>query len=140
MSLCLSAALLFAVNTAAQTGKLDSQTTSGQQELSRVSQVRALTAEQAAKARPVRLRGVVTVLSGWKSSFFLQDANLGISVDRTSDSPELHSGDEVEVQGVSGPGLFAPIVVANHVTVLGKGDTAGRTCAHIRRAGRRQRR
>src|ERR1039457_5445191 len=35
-------------------------------ELTTVRQIRALTPDQAAKARPVRLRGVVTVLSGWK--------------------------------------------------------------------------
>jgi len=90
-------------------------------ELTTISSVRALKPDQANSARPVRLRGVVTVLSGWKSSFFFHDGTSGISVDRTNDSPELESGELVEIRGVTGPGLFAPIVIANNVTVLGKG-------------------
>jgi len=87
--------------------------------LTTVRDVRALNPDQAGQARPVRLRGVVTVLSGWKSSFFFQDATAGISVDRTSDSPELQSGQSVEIQGVTAPGMFAPIINAESLTVLG---------------------
>ena len=61
-------------------------------ELTTISSVRALKPDQANSARLVRLRGVVTVLSGWKSSFFFHDGTSGISVDRTNDSPELESG------------------------------------------------
>ncbi|HTF67302.1 MAG TPA: PAS domain S-box protein, partial [Edaphobacter sp.] len=89
--------------------------------LTLVRTVRALTPDEAREARPVRLRGVVTVLSGWKSSFFFQDGSSGISVDRTNDSPELQSGEEVEIRGVSGAGKFAPIVIAESVRVLGQG-------------------
>ncbi len=85
-----------------------------------IQQIRAFTPEQAA-AHPVLLRGVVTVLSGWKNSFFLQDATSGISVDRLDEAPALQPGDEIEVRGITGPGLFAPIVIAQHVTVLGTG-------------------
>jgi Resolvase, N terminal domain len=49
-----------------------------------VRAIRSLSPVQAAQARPVRIRGVVTVVSGWKSSFFFQDASFGISVDRTN--------------------------------------------------------
>jgi len=90
-------------------------------ELTTVRQIRALTPDQAAKARPVRLRGVVTVLSGWKYSFFFQDATAGISIERASNLPQLQAGQSVEVRGVTGPGQFAPIVTADQVTVLGKG-------------------
>lgn len=109
--------LIFAI--AALSMRLSGQTP---RELTTVRAIRALTPDQARQARPVRLRGVVTVLSGWKSSFFFQDATQGISVDRTNDSPQLLPGQSVEIQGVTGPGLFAPIVVANNVTVLGKGQ------------------
>jgi diguanylate cyclase (GGDEF)-like protein len=90
-------------------------------ELTTVRSVRALTPEQARQARPVRLRGVVTVLSGWKSSFFFQDATAGISVNRSNDSPAVQSGQQVEIRGVTGPGSFAPLIVAESVTLLGKG-------------------
>ena len=108
-----------------------------QRELTTVRDIRALTPDQAGQARPVRLRGVVTVLSGWKSSFFFQDATQGISVDRASElpqakpgsgpatgmeaEPQVEPGQSVEIRGVTGPGLFAPIVVARSVTVLGPG-------------------
>jgi len=90
-------------------------------ELTEARAVRALTSDQARQARPVRLRGVVTVLSGWKSSFFFQDATAGISVDRSSDAPKVEAGQLVEIEGTTAPGLFAPLVNATRVTVLGKG-------------------
>ena len=92
-----------------------------QPELTAVSQVRALLPEQAQRALPVRLRGVVTVVSGWKSSFFFQDSTSGISIDRPDDSAPLEPGQLVEVLGVTGPGKFAPLIKAKTVTVLGKG-------------------
>ncbi len=89
-------------------------------ELTTVRDVRALTPDQARAARPVRLRGVVTVLSGWKASFFFQDETSGISVDRVNPLPPLEAGQVVEVRGVTGPGLFAPTLVAEEVRVIGK--------------------
>jgi PAS domain S-box-containing protein len=86
---------------------------------SHVMDVRRLTPADAARAENVRLRGVVTALAGWKNSFFLQDATGGISVDRT-DNAAVKQGDEVQVEGVTGAGMFAPIVVADRVTVLGR--------------------
>ncbi len=87
--------------------------------LSHVKDVRQMSSADAARGAQVRIKGSVTALSGWKNSFFLQDASGGISVDRT-DEADVHAGDEVEVTGVSGPGLFAPVILANHVQVLGQ--------------------
>jgi PAS domain S-box-containing protein len=89
------------------------------QVLTTVRQVRSLSSEQAKQAQPVHVRGLVMVLSGWKNSFFLQDASGGISVDRQDASPELHSGDEVEITGQSAPGLFAPVIISTEIHVLG---------------------
>jgi len=86
--------------------------------LTTVRQIRALTPDQAREARPVRLNGVVTAFSGWRNSFFIQDATGGISVDRT-DHADVHLGDRVELIGVSSPGMFAPMAVASSVRVLG---------------------
>ena len=88
-------------------------------ELTEIRQIRTLSAEQASTDRPVRLRGVVTAVSGWKTSFFLQDITSGISVDRFDGGPEVQAGQLVEILGVTSPGMFAPIVKANSVTVLG---------------------
>ena len=84
-------------------------------------QVRALPPEQAKRGLAVRVRGQVLVLSGWKNSFFFSDGRVGISVDRNDILPELHSGDEVEVVGKTSAGLFAPLIVADQVRVLGAG-------------------
>jgi diguanylate cyclase (GGDEF)-like protein len=90
--------------------------------LTSVRDIRALSPEQARQARPVLLRGVVTVFSGFKSSFFFQDATAGISVARTNDSPKVRPGQLVEIRGFTGPGMFAPVVTAESITVLGKGN------------------
>jgi diguanylate cyclase (GGDEF)-like protein len=86
--------------------------------LTQVTQVRHLSQEQAARSVPVRLKGVVTVLSGWRNSFFVEDSTAGISVDRT-DKADVQVGDQVEVTGTSNAGLFAPLVLASHVRVVG---------------------
>jgi diguanylate cyclase (GGDEF)-like protein len=69
---------------------------------------------------PVELSGVVTGMPGYRNSFFFQDGTAGISVDRT-DQAEVVTGDRVQVTGTSGPGLFAPVVLASQVRVLGRG-------------------
>jgi diguanylate cyclase (GGDEF)-like protein len=90
-------------------------------ELATARSIRTLSADQVSQARPVRLRGVVTVVTDLKSSFFLQDATSGIFVRRTTDSPQLKPGEFVEVGGVTAPGNFAPVVMMSKITVLGKG-------------------
>ena len=95
-------------------GQLRSQTLPA---LTTVGAVRILTPDQARQARPVRLTGIVTVISGWKNSFFVQDSTAGISVDRT-DRADVRVGDLVELRGVSNAGLFAPVILASYVRVV----------------------
>ena len=83
------------------------------------AEIRALSADQARLGHEIQVRGVVTNLSGWKNSFFFQDATAGISVDRLDTSPEVRPGDEVEIDGNSAPGLFAPIILSKRVRVIG---------------------
>ncbi len=116
--LCRFAVVILAFACTAAPTQVSGQTS---RELTSVRAIRSLNPEQAGQALPVRLRGVVTVLSGWKSSFFFQDATSGISVDREDDSPPLRSGQLVEIRGVTGPGKFAPIINSSHVAVLGTG-------------------
>ncbi len=96
-------------------GQLRSQTPPA---LTTVGAIRILTPEQARQARPVRLTGIVTAISGWKNSFFVQDSTAGISVDRT-DNADVKVGDLVEVTGASNAGLFAPTILASYVRVAG---------------------
>jgi len=100
---------------AGMTGRLPGQTLPA---LATVGAVRTLTPDQARQARPVRLTGVVTALSGWKNSFFAEDSTAGISVHRT-DNADVKIGDRVEVTGVSNAGLFAPVILASYVRVVG---------------------
>jgi signal transduction histidine kinase len=92
--------------------------------LAAVGQIQSLSKEEASRRLPVRIRGVVTSLAPSIFRFMsIQDETRGIFV-RTSSSTE--SGAEVgrfcEVIGYTDAGDFAPIVVAERVISLGKGQ------------------
>jgi signal transduction histidine kinase len=89
--------------------------------LSRAGQVRRLGTEQAAKGYPVRIRGIITD-DVPAPDFFVQDSTAGIYVEG-SHSPVFahHLGDLVEIEGVTGPGKFAPVIHEQKFRVLGKG-------------------
>jgi signal transduction histidine kinase len=76
----------------------------------------ALPTDQARRAAPAVLRGVVT--QSTDAGLVVQDHTAGIWVywDRPDD---FAPGDEVEVQGVIDPGLYAPVVKAMAVQKLG---------------------
>jgi diguanylate cyclase (GGDEF)-like protein len=88
--------------------------------LSSVTQVHALAPQEAARHLPVRLRGVVTAFSGWRDYFFFQDSTGGLAINR-EEHTLVHVGDEVELTGVSDPGLFSTSVISKEVRVLGPG-------------------
>jgi two-component system, sensor histidine kinase and response regulator len=71
------------------------------------------------KGIPAKLRGTVTAFSGWKNSFFLQNATGAISVDRLETSP-VKVGDSVEVTGRIKPGLYANVFVSSEILILGR--------------------
>jgi signal transduction histidine kinase len=89
--------------------------------LTHVDQVRRLTPAEAGRGYPVRIRGVITD-DVPAPDFFVQDGAAGIYVEgsRTSVFPHRF-GDRVEVEGITGPGRFAPVVVENKLRVLGRG-------------------
>jgi len=89
------------------------------QPLTSVQQIRGLTPEQAARGLPIHVRGIVTTLSGWKHSFFVKDNTGSISVNRDEPDSKIRSGGLVDIEGIADPGLFAPIIVAKHVTLIG---------------------
>jgi signal transduction histidine kinase len=87
-------------------------------------QVQSLPQEDAKRALPVHLRGVVTSrgpsFDQWLS---IQDDTRGIFVDvRAISNSVPASGDFCEIDGHSAAGDFAPIVVAERFRRLGKGD------------------
>ncbi len=98
--------------------------------LTRIAEVRVLTREQAAQAQAVLVRGVVT----WSSSsetFAIQDDSAGIWVSlNDARSRKLWRGDnlaagqiregmEVEIEGVSDRGGYAPVILPVKLRVLG---------------------
>jgi diguanylate cyclase (GGDEF)-like protein len=88
--------------------------------LATVRQVKTLSPAEAAQHLPVRLRGVVTAFSGWRDYFFFEDATGGIAINREEHTP-LHAGDEVELTGVSDPGLFSTSAISKQIRVIGRG-------------------
>jgi len=93
--------------------------------LTRADQVRRLTPEQAAQGYRVRIRGVITD-DVPAPDFFVQDSYAGIYVEGSKlHSFAHHFGDLVEVEGITGPGKFAPVIREENLRVLGK-DTCPR--------------
>jgi hypothetical protein len=80
--------------------------------------ISALSPEQASKAEPVLLRGVVTRRT--ERGFALQDRTGGIWIGWTSPAEPIDAGDEVEVKGVVDPGFFSPMVKRTSVRKLGR--------------------
>jgi signal transduction histidine kinase/ActR/RegA family two-component response regulator len=90
--------------------------------LTRVGMIHELSAAQAELHYPVLLRAVVTYTDPAGDMLFVQDESGGVYVDIT---PPYHSrlqfGQQVEVQGVTAPGYFAPMVIEPKVRVVGPG-------------------
>ncbi|MBW8865483.1 MAG: hypothetical protein JF609_11305, partial [Verrucomicrobia bacterium] len=84
------------------------------------SQVRSLSVEEAAKALPVILRGVVLADAAGGGSLVIQDGPEAIYVaGQPGQVSKYHRGDLLEVSGVSDPGGFAPIVAIRSCKKIG---------------------
>ena len=90
--------------------------------LTTAKQIQYLSAAEASRKYPVRLRGVVTSTMPWHNSFTVQDATHGIWVDGIGGDRQLRLGEFVEVEGLTDPSQFAPIVVSTRVAALGWGQ------------------
>jgi PAS domain S-box-containing protein len=89
--------------------------------LTSAKQIQYLSREEAKRAYPVKIRGVVISTITWRQSFIIQDATHGIFVRGIPEASPPHLGDFFEVEGVTAPGDFAPTVLATHVVCLGAG-------------------
>lgn len=89
--------------------------------LTSADEIRHLTPEQAALGYPVRIRGVVTVDTP-RPHFFIQNNTGGIYVEgNRALASKRNFGDLIELEGVTGPGRFAPVIQERNTRVLGKG-------------------
>jgi len=88
------------------------------------AEVHRLKREEAQRGYPVKVRGVITSVLPEHKAFTLQDATHGIYIidlsPSRSDPPGV--GQYLEVEGVSDPGQFSPVIDASKVRVLGGGD------------------
>lgn len=88
--------------------------------LTHADQVRQLSPQQAALGYPVRVRGVVTD-DVPAPDFFVQDSTAGVYVEGAKSTNFTHHfGDLIEVEGVTGPGKFAPVILESKSRVLGR--------------------
>lgn len=90
--------------------------------LTHADQIRRLSPEQAALGYPVLVRGVIT-MDAPAPDFFVQDATAGIYVEGNVSPRYPHLLRQlVEIEGVTGPGKFAPVIRERKLRVLGAGE------------------
>lgn len=90
-------------------------------EMLTAAQVRSLTPQQAAQGLPVNFRGVVTYCDEGLNTRFVQDDTAGIYFfNLRSNMPALTAGQMVEIEGVTHPGAYAPIIAPSSIKVLGQ--------------------
>lgn len=88
--------------------------------LTTAAEVLSLPARYAGERRPVHVTGVVTAAEpDWNGQFFVQDATGGVFVENFQ-VPHPMTGDVVEIDGVTAPGAFAPIITAPKWKILGE--------------------
>ncbi|HEV8486816.1 MAG TPA: response regulator [Blastocatellia bacterium] len=96
--------------------------------LTTVDQIHKLSPEEAKRNYPVHLRCVVTYYEPLWHFAFIQDSTAGIFMDlRAEKGLRIEPGQLVEVDGQSGPGDFAPVLIRPRLRVVGKAPmpTAG---------------
>jgi two-component system cell cycle sensor histidine kinase/response regulator CckA len=90
--------------------------------LRRARQILSLSSEVATQRVPVRIEGVVTYCDLDWGVLFVQDATAGIFVDLSGKKPDVQNRQFVKIEGVTGPGHYAPVVVASTVQGLEQGE------------------
>jgi len=87
--------------------------------LTKASDIRNMTNREAVRARRVSLRGVVTFSDKDWHYIFLQDASAGIFVEHVT--VPVETGQEVDLEGATDSGYYAPVAAAHQVRILGPG-------------------
>jgi signal transduction histidine kinase len=94
----------------------------GLRTLRAAADVRALSRREAERGYPVSLDAVVTYVDPRYNHLFVQDASAGVFVHTAFTDLGLRAGDRVRVDGITGPGDLAPIVLEPRVRRLGQGE------------------
>ena len=89
--------------------------------LTHIDEIRRLSTEEASRGYPVRVRGVIT-MDAPAPDFMIQDETAGIYVEGNARLAIPHHLQEtVELEGKTGPGKFAPVIVETALHTLGTG-------------------
>jgi PAS domain S-box-containing protein len=88
--------------------------------LTKVSQIRALSAAEAGHKYPIRLEGVITYVAPEYQVTFFQDDTAGIFLWVGQADSQLAAGSLVWVEGNTAPGDFAPSIENAKIHVLGR--------------------
>ncbi len=88
--------------------------------LTTIREVRDLPSEKARLRYPIHLRAVVTYANRPEGDLFVQDSTAGIFVSQPQATVDFHSGQYVEIDGVSGPGDFASEIDNSKIQILGE--------------------
>ena len=87
--------------------------------LTSLQEVRQLSTAEATNGYPVRIHGIVTYHDpSWWNILFVQDATAGIYVNTGGQRLDLKPGDLVEMEGVTGPGEYAPVVTRPRIRTI----------------------
>jgi len=85
--------------------------------------VHSLTPAEAARHYPVRVGGICVIRFSGSNSLFLNEGKSGIYAKTKDDGPldpAIHSGSVLEIEGVTDPGEFAPIITDSKVRIVGE--------------------
>ncbi|HZR21300.1 MAG TPA: ATP-binding protein [Verrucomicrobiae bacterium] len=89
-----------------------------------IAQIRRLSPQEASRGYPIDITGVITFFDLPSYLHFIQDDTSGIYFDisRVDNLSLLRAGQRIRLQGFSGPGDFAPIIIAQTAQILGGTD------------------
>lgn len=104
--------------------RVDSSPDTGRDTITTVADVKALTSGAARERIPVSIRGVVTDYRSRYRGAVVQDSTGGVFVElqQLKGGETLQRGEYCQIDGVSGPGWFAPVVVADRIRHFGPGQ------------------
>jgi len=105
----LDEALVLGSNDGSKTGQI----------LTSADAVRKLPLDQARLKKPVRLDAIVTYNDPIERIAFIQDQTAGVFVWSNDLNSRLFPGDRIKLEGVTGPGDFAPIIMPAKIEVKG---------------------
>jgi diguanylate cyclase (GGDEF)-like protein len=88
-------------------------------ELRTVAEVRALPAERASLALPVRIMGVITYNDPQWRQLYVQDPTGGIYIKYSDSGSAFRAGEKVTVAGITNAGDYAPVIVGPKFVVNG---------------------